>query len=301
MERSLSSVLLFSYFKKTEQPKYSALSVLTQALFVFAMIRWTVPSYPLMLPPQTVHIWQAALNLSESALSCLAQTLSLDERSRADRFQFSVHRQRFIAARGILREILGQYLNIPPGQVHFHYEHRGKPMLSPICSEQPVQFNVSHSQDLMLCAVTPSHCLGIDLEYIRDVSDLERLTQRFFSPSEHAAIHAQLPPQRSHAFFQYWTCKEAVLKAIGTGLVNLESVEIQVTDEAVTLVRWDTNPQSIKNWWLYSFTPAPDFIAALAVDGLSQEPLPQARDTLVFFRWEFNSRVDVKSECVNQE
>ncbi|MBD2019809.1 4'-phosphopantetheinyl transferase superfamily protein, partial [Leptolyngbya sp. FACHB-36] len=145
----------------------------------------------------------------------------------------------------------------------FGYEPRGKPVLNyPPCR---FQFNLSHSQAMLLCAVTIDHPVGIDLEFIRSTADLEQLTERFFLPQEHRTIHALPPEQRLYAFFQHWTSKEAVLKALGVGLADLESVEVAFTNGVATLMRLgdDTAPA----WQLHSFSPAPDCLAAIAVQG----------------------------------
>lgn len=217
---------------------------------------------PPSLPLQTVHVWRSSLLRSEPELTELRQVLSLDEQQRAQRFRRVVDRDRFIAARGTLRMLLGRYLHLDPAQLMFRYTATGKPSLA---TEPTLQFNLSHSQDWLLCAIGWQHEIGVDLEQIRPMQDLERLAQRFFAPSEFAAIVALPVAARSTAFFRYWTCKEAVLKAIGTGLAGgLAAVELSLTDDSTHLVRVE-GERSPQGWLLAELIPVPHYRAAIAV------------------------------------
>jgi 4'-phosphopantetheinyl transferase len=208
-----------------------------------------------------VHIWRINLNSSESQLQFFRETLSSDEIARAQRFYFPEHRQRFIAGRGTLRAILGQYLGIDPKQVEFEYQPRGKPLLAAKFADQGLLFNLSHSQDLALLGVSYQHQIGVDLEYIRTMSDLEGLAKRFFSSREYEHLRLFSPQEQQQIFFRYWTCKEAYLKATGDGLVELEEIEISLTPNQPSqlLVSGD--------WNLRELTPAENFAAAVVVAG----------------------------------
>ncbi len=177
-------------------------------------MRWQKPPNDLKLGESEVHIWQ--VNLDTIAIN--AATLSADEQSRADRFKFEQHRARFIAGRGFLRSLLSRYLNTDPSSLEFNYGSFGKPFLR----HSRIQFNLAHSQHLALYAVSYDRSIGIDIEQVRVVEQLDSLVQRFFSPSESKVIQAQ-----PSLFFQYWTCKEAFLKATGTGLSKLKELEIE--------------------------------------------------------------------------
>jgi 4'-phosphopantetheinyl transferase len=222
---------------------------------------WFTAPTDLTLLPDDVHIWRIELERSQLELERLQTTLSSDEVVRANRFYFQQHRERFIAGRGILRAILGRYLDVEPQAVKFDYEAQGKPLLAGkfACSE--VSFNLSHSQDLALCAVTTHRPIGVDLEYIRSVSDVESLAQRFFAPREYAVVRSLPPDTQQQVFFRYWTCKEAYLKATGVGISHLEEVEISLTPE--TPAKLNINEE----WSLVELTPADNYVAATAVAG----------------------------------
>ena len=229
---------------------------------------WLPAPTNLTLLPDEIHVWRIDLDQPELHLQNLAATLSSDEMARAERFYFKEHRQRFIAGRGILRTILGRYLGIQPRQVQFNYQQRGKPVLADTFADSRLAFNLSHSQGLGLCAVNCTCPIGVDLEYIRPMSDLEALAKRFFLPREYEMLRSLSPNQQQEVFFRYWTCKEAYLKATGEGLTQLGQVEVSLTPgEPRQLLSIGKDSQAAARWSLQALTPAPDYVATLAVEG----------------------------------
>lgn len=222
---------------------------------------WLTAPTNLTLLSDEMHIWRIELARPAPELQALQTTLSSDEIARAQRFYFEQHRQRFIAGRGILRTILGRYLGVEPQAVQFTYEPRGKPVLADTYSCSSLSFNLSHSQDLALCAVSSNRQVGIDIEHMRSVSDVEALAERFFAPREYAVVRSLPPEQQKQVFFRYWTCKEAYLKAIGVGLVQLEKVEISLTPEQPAKLITD------EEWSLIELLPADNYVGAVAVAG----------------------------------
>ncbi|HEY9646598.1 MAG TPA: 4'-phosphopantetheinyl transferase, partial [Chroococcidiopsis sp.] len=122
-----------------------------------------------------VHVWMACLERSPADQTMLYGLLSADEQERAARFYFELDRQRFIASRGLLRQILGRYLDCDPQAIAFSYAERGKPLLmgdfggDPSGDKAPcaVQFNLSHSGAIALYAIGQDRRIGIDIEQIR--------------------------------------------------------------------------------------------------------------------------------------
>ncbi|MBD2360280.1 4'-phosphopantetheinyl transferase superfamily protein [Anabaena minutissima FACHB-250] len=226
---------------------------------------WLPAPKDLNLLPDEVHVWRFHLDGTESELEHLALTLSSDELTRANRFYFPEHRQRFIAGRGMLRQILGSYLGIDPEQVKFDYEARGKPVLAEGLQHSGLLFNLSHSQNLALCAVNYTRQIGVDLECIRPMSDVEALAQRFFLAKEYDLMRSLPDDQKQKVFFRYWTCKEAYLKATGDGLAQLEQIEVALTPTEPA--RLQTSPA----WSLLELVPDHNYVAALAVAGCGWE------------------------------
>jgi 4'-phosphopantetheinyl transferase len=134
----------------------------------------------------------------------------------------------------------------------------------------------------MLCAVAQTTRVGIDLEYLRPVDDLNQLTQRFFTTQEHLAIRA-LPSEEEQlqSFFQHWTCKEALLKAVGEGLVGLSKIEVAIANGSVKLVRCQADSEQTHQWVIELLSPAPNYVAAIAINSYERE----YRNQLAFWQW----------------
>lgn len=227
----------------------------------------------LTLAETEIHVWRANLALSSNDCQQLAQLLSADERARAERFRFPRDRDRFIVSRSTLRTLLGRYLNTSPDRVQFCYGDKGKPALTEAFAAFGLEFNLSHSEDLMVCAIAHQQAIGIDLEYLRPVADLENLTQRFFTPREHATIHALGGDRCIYSFFQHWTCKEAVLKATGNGLMSLSAIEVCLEHNTVMVQH---NGPLAPVWSIQLFTPAPGYVGAVAINAPERSLIHQA-------------------------
>lgn len=222
---------------------------------------WLPAPTDLTLLQNDVHVWRINLDQAEAQLQQLAGTLSSDEVCRAKRFYKEQHRQRFIAGRGILRTILGRYLGVEPQLLQFSYEPSGKPVLADAFASSKLWFNLTHSLGLALCAVSCDRLLGIDLEYIRPITDVLSLAKRYFSPGEYAVMRSLPPQQMQKVFFRYWTCKEAYLKATGVGLAQLEQIEVLLTPGQPAKLKTE------QQWSLLELVPEDNSVAAVAVEG----------------------------------
>jgi 4'-phosphopantetheinyl transferase len=226
---------------------------------------WQDAPSTLSLPTNTVHVWRTPLDLPHNTLYQLAATLTPDEQLRAERFRFERDRRRFVVGRGVLRHILSRYQLITPEQLQFNYNVYGKPILVETDNIQPIAFNLSHSHELAVYALTIHGIVGIDLEWLR-VTNLEQIAKRFFSAREYTEISLLEGKQKQIRFFRYWTLKEAYLKAIGRGIGELEQVEIDLSLETQTAHLRLLEQTPMTNWFLYSFTPANGYIAAVAIE-----------------------------------
>ena len=228
---------------------------------------WQHPTNLPTLDKDRVHVWRARLNLSDFEIARLATVLSPDEIARADRFRFARHRRRFIVARGILRQLLGNYLDIEPKDLQFDYGDRGKPYLKDVDELISLQFNLSHSQEYALYGFTYHHLVGVDLEYLREMPDLIKIARRFFSNREYELLMRANEEARLKLFFQLWTAKEAYLKAIGTGIADsLADVELAI-DKFLSprLSTIGGDELAAAKWMLCSCIPATDYVASVAI------------------------------------
>jgi 4'-phosphopantetheinyl transferase len=172
------------------------------------------------LAPHEVHVWRARLDVPPAALAELAATLRADERARAARFRFPRDRARCVAARGLLRAILGRYLACDPSRPVLVTARHGKPQLAASPRPAPLRFNVAHADDLALVAIAWRREVGVDVERERpDRADLE-VARRLFPPEDVAALEALPPALRPRAFFALWTFREAYAKGTGLGLAG---------------------------------------------------------------------------------
>jgi 4'-phosphopantetheinyl transferase len=219
--------------------------------------------------PAEIHVWRAVLDLDATELERLRKVLSPDEQARAGRFYFERDRQRFIASRGILREILSRYVKHEAGRLEFSYNQFGKPRLALEVSEDGIYFNLSHSNGLALCAVSRSPEIGVDLELVKRDFPFHQIARHFFSPHEIRTLQSLPEAMKCEAFFNGWTRKEAFVKACGEGLslpLNQFTVPLE-TGEHVILLQADGNSKKTSHWTFKRIIPADGYIAALAAEG----------------------------------
>jgi 4'-phosphopantetheinyl transferase len=165
-----------------------------------------------------VNIWKVPLLLPVGVITSFEKILSLEEIIKSRQFLFKKERDRFIISRGALRTILSSYLNEHPGKFVFGYGTHGKPFLTHPPTACNLKFNLSHSIDMAIIAVSPSTNLGIDLEKVRTLPQLKQIVERFFSQEECLFFESANSEVRERTFFQIWTRREAAAKALGLDL-----------------------------------------------------------------------------------
>lgn len=234
-------------------------------------LNWRSPPADLRLTDDQIHVWQASLLLSDDHLARLRSTLAADEQARAGRFHFTRDRDRYVAARGTLRTILGRYLGLLPQQVSFDYTPHGKPLLRQGLTPEGagLSFNLSHSHDLALYVVARRRRVGVDVEFIRPELTDEPIAERFFSPREVIALRALPLAEQPPAFFRCWTRKEAFVKARGEGLsLPLDRFDVSLAPgEPAVLLATQDDPAEAQRWQLQALAPQTGYMAALAVEG----------------------------------
>jgi 4'-phosphopantetheinyl transferase len=232
-----------------------------------SLIKWRSPPQTLQISHSVVHLWRVDLTQPIAPIDTLLEILSVEEQDRARRFHFEVDRQRFIVGRGTLRILLGRYLQVEPQQLQFKYGDRGKPLLAePFCRSQ-IQFNVSHSQNLALYAIACGREVGVDVEQIRPIRDLDRLAARFFSAREYAHLQTLELEARLEPFFGYWTCKEAYVKACGVGLsLPTREIEVMLEPGQECFLQISGCEENAKNWSLKTLKVIDNFIGAIVLE-----------------------------------
>ncbi len=234
--------------------------------------QWGSPPGTFRLPENTAHVWRASLERSDIAERRLSDVCSLDERQRASRFRVSHEGRRFLVGRGILRSILARYLGTEPQSVPFEYGLNGKPRVAPTLSDPSIQFNVSHSAGVMLCALACNVNVGVDIEQVRALPEYDRMIELIFTESEHSAIKSLPTSEQLKALFMCWVHKEARLKATGAGLSgSLDQVATYATliDESPPRIGVDLHERDQASWTHLQLPRGRAFVAALAVDARS--------------------------------
>jgi 4'-phosphopantetheinyl transferase len=208
-----------------------------------------------------VHVWRAALSVPLAELSELREVLSPDERSRAARFRFPRDRDRFIAARALLRRLLARYTGERPERLRLTTGPFGKPRLDAQLGGGRVEFNMSHSGAVALYVFAEGRRVGIDVERVLSVAeDDERLSGLWLSAAEVAEMSAMGAVARARAFHSLWTRKEAYVKARGEGL-SLAPDRVRVCEDRVS------EPGESVRWSLREVPVGPEYAAAVAVEG----------------------------------
>ena len=230
---------------------------------------WKLPPKSVRLEDDDVHVWSALLDISEENVQYFLQLLDLEEQTRANSFFFELDRTRFIASHGLLRIILSSYVNIEPDKLHFSYNSQGKPYLVETFQDKKLQFNMSHSQAFALYAVTFNRQVGVDLEHIYLIAEIDLLANHILTEREKGEWRKYPANERLEILFRYWACKEAYVKATGEGLaLPLEKIHISLMPGSEAgLIRSDHSIREESRWSLQELHPVPGFAAALVVEG----------------------------------
>lgn len=217
-----------------------------------------------------IHVWQA--HFSAHQATHFASVLSLDEQQRANRYLADDVRNHFIIGRGILRTLIGRYLDISPQAITFTFGERGKPEI-----EHPtLRFNVSHSSDLLIAAFVLHADIGIDVEHIRPMREMRTVARDNFSTQEFARWEQLPDAEKTNAFYAIWTRKEAYIKATGDGFrlplgsfsVNHDVPPRFLNMDGDDLTRWSLYQPTIESAYACAIctTQANPSITVLSVD-----------------------------------
>lgn len=219
-------------------------------------------------PRNEVHLYFASRVHSSQVVSESSVVLSHDERIRAERYYFERDRRRFIVARALLRKLLAGYLRADPAALVFSCGAKGKPALAGRWSGA-LDFNVSHSADGVLYAIATGRAVGVDLEYVRPLQDMAEIAARILSKSEQSLFSTASPSVRDRMFFDFWTRKEAFIKATGDGLsFPLHRIDVALpTGQSARLLTISDVGRGRQSWTLCSLAPDAAYSAALVVEG----------------------------------
>jgi len=224
----------------------------------------TGPREPL-LPKGDVHVWRVDLTTVPGDLVGL---LCTEERARAERFLSDGARQRWMRSQGVLRALLGRYLQKDPSTLRFATGAHGKPVLlddeadsnavpqSSSSRHARTSFNLSHSGQLELYSFTETRAVGVDVEVARRPIDQVAIAGRALGPREARRLEGVDPATRQQEFLRAWVRHEAVLKCRGTGIGGAGPpsgdapwvADLDVGHRAAGAVALERPPQSVRCW-----------------------------------------------------
>ena len=230
-------------------------------------VAWPVSSRIVAPGRGEARIWTADLEPGAAAIDRLVPLLSADERERAGRFHFRRDAMRWIAARATLREILGRCLHEDPRALAFTYGDKGKPALAAPAGGLDLQFSLAHSAHLAVYGVTVDCPVGVDVERLRPLTDMDQIAERTFSRQECTALRGLPVAARPAGFFNCWTRKEAYIKAVGLGLsYPLERFSVSLAPGApARLEAVEIEPAHVEAWMMAALAPRSGFVGAVVV------------------------------------
>ena len=229
---------------------------------------WPSVSNIPQLSKNDVHVWRIYNNCIIHNAEMIS-FLSPSEIEKAKRFRVEGSKDKYVAARSSLRIILGAYLNVSPSDIQFSHTPQGKPYVNVDSESTGIQFNLSHSKDLTLIAVTNTRHVGIDVEYIRPISEMGQLVERFFSFDEKQIYTSNILEDNIKVFYKLWTRKEALSKALGYGLtIPLDKLDVSNSfdeDDGELLFAYGFG--NVSKWSFYDINLVADYSSSLIVEG----------------------------------
>jgi 4'-phosphopantetheinyl transferase len=216
------------------------------------------------LEANELHVWRVCLLGLATKVSELRLFLSEEEQARGDRYIRSADGVKFMVGRAVLRLILAQYLGLKPGEIVITVGEFGKPYVSKSININDLTFNLSHSGEMCLLAVSCGREIGVDVERLRDDVAVEDLATRYFSKEETAELQALPNALRRLGFFLCWTRKEAYVKAKTLGLqIPLDQFSVSLTPGQPPEIRGT----EASGWTIMSLEPGPGYVAAVVSGG----------------------------------
>ena len=218
---------------------------------------------------EEVHVWYAIREAAMPGLPNLQEYLDDEEKSRAARLKFENHRNHFVLSHAMLRLLIAGYCGIAPQQICFSYGPHGKPAID---ANLHLTFNLSHADDIVLCAFAWRRDIGADVECVRNDFDVEEIGERFFSSTERQNLR-RVPPEHKHdAFFRLWTRKEAYIKARGEGLSHpLHQFDVSLGHSGNLLMSTRPSSAEAHRWIIRDVEVPHGYVAAVSLEARPAE------------------------------
>ncbi len=215
----------------------------------------------------SIQLWYVDVcQLSASFYQRLFDSLSPDERERAASFKFEEDQYIFVIARGILRHLLAAYLKQSPSDIDFTYNAYGKPFLKQPKQDNPIYFNLSHSNDMVVYAFSLEKFIGIDIEYMKVDIVEPGVVQQVLSEKEQKVFYRKPIEKQPLSFFRIWVCKESLIKALGHGFsYSPLKIELDISKDPISLSKEEQDKLFAQKWLLKEFSLTYGYVGAVAL------------------------------------
>ena len=229
----------------------------------------------MLLATDEIHIWtvQDALIQDPVLLSAYQSLLNPDEVAIQKRFHFAKHQHQSLITRTLVRTVLSHYApHIAPAAWEFTFNTYGKPYLSSKFSDLNLFFNISHTDNFIVLAISSSDHLGVDVENWRRETQLLKMPNKIFSPQENATLFNLVGEEKQKYFYSLWTLKEAYSKALGRGL-SIPLDEVTFSLEGKTIQMSSQTEDEANNWKFYQLVLQEDFTISIATERMQPQQL----------------------------
>lgn len=223
------------------------------------------------LTPAEIHLWLVLTDeITEQRLhSAYRELLNPGEKEQESRFFFAKDQRRYLVTRALTRTVLSRYEPVPPKEWVFSVNAYGRPEIANAQARAAeLSFNLSHTQGLIVLGVSKGRALGVDVENLRAREASIDIADCFFAPQEAAALAAEPRSRQQYRFFEYWTFKEAYIKARGMGLsLPLDKFSFSYPDDrTVELAIHPELADDPARWQFWQFRPGSEYLTAICAE-----------------------------------
>ncbi len=228
----------------------------------------TIP-YPGEIRPRSVDMYEIDIKQIPRSPSHYLAYLSHEEHMRAANMGSQESRDFSVCSYGIRREILSRYLNINPGSISFRENAYGKPDITNQ-NHKSITFNVSHSKDRLIIAISMNRDIGVDIQYINEGVPARRIAERVFSKTELDCLMAQNKKESFRTFYRIWTAREAYSKAVGMGF----SLPSEDYPDFSNIREGDVMSGGERIWYLFRTLEMGEYECCVIVSDINDHKIP---------------------------
>lgn len=227
-----------------------------------------------MIPGQVCFFYTRIGQIRDTArIRSFENMLDEKEKQKIKRLKSAKDRHARRVARVFLKQILARCTGKTADAIQFFENRYGKPALASGITDLPIRFNLTHATDLVACALTLRHEIGVDIENVQRRVDLS-VADRFFSNQEAQAISQTDVSLKPALFFRFWTLKEAYLKATGRGVsFGLDQFSFVMDRSEIQVIFHQAGQDHPGHWQFFQFSPVSGYMASVAVNKMNDAPL----------------------------